>query len=238
MAGATPGPGDHGADAPGTEPAADAPRGGWRMPALVVLVALVAGAGGLVAGSLGTGHGPVPPPVRDLLAATESGRALLLKIDRATEPAGPPGLEVVDVGDPLPALALAMRQPDGTLAERVLAADGRPRLLNYWASWCGPCIEEMPLLDAWAAEQGPNGVEVIGIALDEREAVDAFLQRVPVGYAIAIEASGPRDSSVRLGNTRGVLPFTVMIDADGRVMERHVGIVTPTLLQRWADEAR
>ncbi len=220
-------------------PAEAAARGGgWRTPALVVLVALVAGAGGLVAGSLGTGHGPVPPPVRDLLAASEGGRALLLRIDAATEPAAPPGIEVVGIGDPLPPLTLALRQPDGALVERTLAADGRPRLINYWASWCGPCIEEMPLLDAWAAEQGPNGVEVIGIALDEREAVDAFLARLPVGYPIAIETSGPRDSSVRLGNTRGVLPFSVMIDADGRVMERHVGIVTRDQLQRWADQAR
>ena len=95
--------------------------------------------------------------------------------------------------------------------------------MNLWASWCGPCIEEMPELDRFAREQGEAGVQVLGIALDDADAVRGFLQRVPVDYAIALDAPGPADAGVRLGNPRGVLPYTVLIDADGRLVRHRIG---------------
>ena len=136
------------------------------------------------------------------------------------------------IGDAAPEIAL----PDleGT-PRRLTDWQGRPRLLNFWASWCGPCIEEMPLLDAFAADQGANGVQTIGIALDDIDAVKAFLERVPARYPHLIEAPGRTDSSVKLGNTRAVLPFSVLIDAEGRIQRLRVGSFKDAAdLERWA----
>jgi thiol-disulfide isomerase/thioredoxin len=62
---------------------------------------------------------------------------------------------------------------------------GRPLLVNVWARWCGPCIREMPELDRYARSQAVNGTQVVGIALDDPAAVEAFLQRIPVSYPAA-----------------------------------------------------
>ena len=98
-----------------------------------------------------------------------------------------------------------------------------PVLVDFAASWCGPCIEEMPELDRFARAQGTNGVQVLGIALDDAQAVQAFLERIPVVYPIALDAPGPADAGVRLGNPRGVLPYTVLLSEDGRMVKQRIG---------------
>lgn len=135
------------------------------------------------------------------------------------------------IGRPAPAIALS------GLDGRVRTLDefrGHPVLINFWASWCGPCIEEMPMLDAFAAAQGDNGVQVVGIALDERDAVEAFLESTPVRYPVLIDTVGPADSSVRLGNARSVLPYSVLIDAQGRVAATKTGPFRGDELERFA----
>jgi len=107
-------------------------------------------------------------------------------------------------------------------------------LVNLWASWCGPCIEEMPELDRYAREQGANGVQVLGIALDDAEAVQAFLDRIPVEYHIAIDAAGPADAGVRLGNPRGVLPYTALVSADGLLLKQEIGPFAHGEIDDWA----
>ncbi len=138
----------------------------------------------------------------------------------AEQPA-PAGLAVYREGDAVPAsLVVADLRTGEPIA---LGVPGRVRLVNFWASWCGPCREEMPALDAFAAEQGGNGVEVIGVALDTRPEAEAFLAQVPVRFRLGLEANGPRDASVQLGNARGILPYTVLVGADGRVLRTHYG---------------
>ena len=139
---------------------------------------------------------------------------------------------VARIGDPAPAIRL----PDleGRL-HQITPATGQPQLLNYWASWCAPCLGELPLLDAFAASQAANGTQVTGIALDDPADVRRFLARLPVRYRTVIERESAQDSSVRLGNTRQLLPFSVLIDAEGRVARLRAGAFRDAEdLRRWA----
>ena len=113
-------------------------------------------------------------------------------------------------------------------------APGRPLLVNVWASWCGPCVEEMPELQRFARAQGREGVQVVGLALDTAEGVRGFLDRVPVDYPILLETPGPADASVWLGNTRGLLPYTVLVDAEGRVAKQKLGPFGRGEIEAWA----
>jgi thiol-disulfide isomerase/thioredoxin len=169
-----------------------------------------------------------------LLAGISAGLGWWLGLQReaANVPPLPDGVVVVEPGQPVPAWrlpSLATGQPVPVVVE------GRPRLLNYWASWCGPCREEMPMLDAFAAAEGPNGVEVVGIALEPAADARAFLAQVPVGFPQLQETPGPADSSVRLGNRRGLLPFSALVGADGRLLKVHVGpFASEADIRAWA----
>jgi thiol-disulfide isomerase/thioredoxin len=135
-------------------------------------------------------------------------------------PAAADGTPIARIGDLAPEIALP--DLDGK-PRRLDEFRGRPVLVNFWASWCGPCIEEMPLLDGFAVDQAGNGTQVLGIALDDLDPVRAFLAQIPVRYPNLIEAAGRTDSSVKLGNTRSVLPFSALIDADGRILRLKIG---------------
>jgi thiol-disulfide isomerase/thioredoxin len=100
---------------------------------------------------------------------------------------------------------------------------GQAVLVNDWASWCGPCVTEMSLLSAFAAGQRGDGIQVLGIALDDADAARAFLAARPVAFPTAVEAPTATDSSVQLGNRQGILPYSVLIDAQGRIRARRTG---------------
>jgi thiol-disulfide isomerase/thioredoxin len=117
---------------------------------------------------------------------------------------------------------------------RIAELRGHPAVVNVWASWCGPCIEEMPELQRFAASQGEAGTQVVGIALDDAASVRAFLQRIPVHYPILLDTPGPADAGVRLGNPKGVLPYSVLVSADGRLLKRRIGPFAHGEITRWA----
>jgi thiol-disulfide isomerase/thioredoxin len=111
---------------------------------------------------------------------------------------------------------------------------GRGLVLNFWGTWCPPCVKEMPELDRFARAFGPRGWSVVGLAVDNVKPVQEFLARTPVSYAIGMAGFAGSELARRLGNTQGGLPFTVVFDADGYVAERKLGETHFGELSAWA----
>jgi thiol-disulfide isomerase/thioredoxin len=152
----------------------------------------------------------------------------------AAAPEPPSGVAVATRGKPVP--VISVHDLAGNSVELPAKYAGRPLLVNIWASWCAPCIKEMPELQRFAAHQGDNGVQVVGIALDDADAVAAFLQRVPVSYPILLDTPGPADAGVRLGNPKGVLPYSVLLSADGRLLKQRIGPFVDGEIDAWTGD--
>ncbi|HEY4065938.1 MAG TPA: TlpA disulfide reductase family protein [Burkholderiaceae bacterium] len=110
---------------------------------------------------------------------------------------------------------------------------GQPLLVNFWATWCPPCVGEMPLLDRFYADQRAHGWQVVGLAVDNLEPVRGFLAKRPVGYPIGLAGVEGVGLSRSLGNSAGALPFTIVFDRRGQVAQRKLGTIQPEDLTRW-----
>ena len=115
-------------------------------------------------------------------------------------------------------------------AQRLVQWQGKALLCNFWATWCAPCREEMPMLDAAAHQYRTIGLQVVGIAIDHAANVNQFLEKTPVGYPVLIADAGGVDLMRRLGNSAGGLPFTVLLDRRGRLAGRKLGAYAATEL--------
>lgn len=136
---------------------------------------------------------------------------------RATEPKAP--------ADSAVAAFFGSKLPDAHGAPLDLAAfRGQPVVINFWAPWCGPCVEEMPELSALAQEQQPK-VKFVGIGIDTAANIQTFLGKVPVTYPIAVAGFGGTELGRQFGNDVGGLPFTVILNAQGEIKFRKMGRV-------------
>ncbi len=96
-------------------------------------------------------------------------------------------------------------------------------VLNFWATWCPPCREEMPIFSKLQEEFAQQDVQFIGVAIDDREAVQEFIDSYGIDFTILLGDTEAVALSERLGNRFSALPFTVIVDKGGEIMLRHAG---------------
>ena len=145
----------------------------------------------------------------------------------------PPAAKTEPVADDLALWKLQALTPTGAALD-IAAFRGKPLLLNFWATWCPPCIEELPLLNRFYNQNSAKGWQVLGLAVDQATAVRSFLERRPLDFPTGMAGLGGVDLSKSLGNLSGGLPFTVVIGAKGNVLNRKMGRVTEDELTSWA----
>jgi len=100
---------------------------------------------------------------------------------------------------------------------------GRILLLNFWATWCAPCREEIPMLMELRSEYLPFGIEFVGIAIDMAAKVSDYVRQMRIDYPILLADAGGLDLMRKLGNTVGGLPYTVLLDRRGNPVRRKLG---------------
>lgn len=117
-------------------------------------------------------------------------------------------------------------------AEQTLAGfHGRVLVINYWATWCAPCREEIPLFVRFQREYADKGVQFVGIAVDQADKVRDFGKEFQINYPLLIAGMEAVDLSRQAGNTAGVLPYTLMLDRSGRIAASLVGGISEERLR-------
>jgi thiol-disulfide isomerase/thioredoxin len=144
-----------------------------------------------------------------------------------------------DAGSPAPPAPSGEIRPDLEFrdaqgkAHRLSEWNGKLLLLNFWATWCAPCLKEIPLLVEAQQQHAARGLQIVGIAMDEKEPVLQMAQRLRVGYPIMVGSTEVMSAMDQLGDQLGALPFSVLIAPDGRVLARLSGALTPEELAQW-----
>jgi thiol-disulfide isomerase/thioredoxin len=108
---------------------------------------------------------------------------------------------------------------------------GQLVVVNFWATWCVPCREEIPTLIDIYERYASKGVVIVGISIDAPDKVMLFAQQLGMPYPLLLGDAGTIDLMKRVGNTLGALPYTLVLDRSGAVVDRHLGIVRPAELE-------
>jgi len=119
--------------------------------------------------------------------------------------------------------------PDVTLPDRsgtprsLVSWKGKPLIINFWATWCGPCRQEIPLLNTLRKERAADRLEVIGIAIDEQQAVLKYAKEIGIEYPVLMGEQEGYEAAEKFGVASLVLPFSVFVDSQGRIVTLKVG---------------
>lgn len=128
---------------------------------------------------------------------------------------------------------LQLQQPEGGVLS-LASLRGQPLLVNFWATWCPPCVEELPLLNAFYREQSGKGWQVLGLAVDQPAAVRRFLDKLPLAFPVGMAGLAGTELARSLGNPSGGLPYSVVFDRQGQVTHRKIGKLSAAELAQWA----
>ncbi|MGA3157464.1 MAG: TlpA disulfide reductase family protein [Steroidobacteraceae bacterium] len=181
------------------------------MKNLSVTAAIVIAAVGVAAGFVGY----------KLLPDTHQATARVL-VDRSAAPSSAP--ETSPEAAPVPELVPEIHMPDLQGKQRTLAEfAGQPRIINFWATWCGPCRREIPLLNALQHSHRQEKLQIIGIAVDFEKAVQEYVKKTHIDYPVLIGEDAGLDAAQKFGISDLVLPFSVFVDASNRVVAVKIG---------------
>lgn len=119
--------------------------------------------------------------------------------------------------------------------ESVVVGDtlGKLTLVNFWASWCAPCRQEMPLFEAMYRANSANGFQVIGIAIDSPEKAQAMLDSMDISYPILYAEKTGNQLMETTGNPQGLLPYTLLLDEKGQVIDQVLGTIHEPQIANW-----
>lgn len=122
-------------------------------------------------------------------------------------------------------LANSWQTPDGKTVD-TQKWQGKVLVVNFWASWCPPCVEEMPALDKLQQEFLQQNVLFVGIGIDSPSNIREFLSKTPVSYPIVIGGLEGSNLSKQMGNSQGALPYTIIINAKGKASYSKLGKIS------------
>jgi thiol-disulfide isomerase/thioredoxin len=178
----------------------------------------IAGAAVLVVLGIWTGA-----RVHSIRSAAASHHGIAVSAGEASAP-NPSDLEgalpVSKIPERLPQFSLEDRAGKATSIE---SFGGKSLIINFWATWCAPCRSEIPLLQTLQSEWAARDVTVVGIAIDHRDAVLDFAQRLKIGYPLLIGEQDALDAAAAFGVASPVFPFTVFTDRRGQVVALFIG---------------
>lgn len=132
----------------------------------------------------------------------------------------PPAVQTGQAASPLPDFSF----PDVSGKIRHSAEwQGKIRVINFWATWCPPCIEEIPEFIKMQEQYGDKSVQFIGIAIEEREPVSDYLKSIAINYPILIGDVDATALSQQMGNVINAVPFTVVVNREGQIIHQQPG---------------
>ena len=114
---------------------------------------------------------------------------------------------------------------------------GRVLVVNFWATWCAPCVEEMPALQRAQRDYENRGVTIVGVGIDSPANIREFRSRLGLDLPLLAAGAGGSDLGRALGNRAGALPFTVLVDRQGRIRQRKLGQIRSEELTAWIEAA-
>ncbi len=132
-----------------------------------------------------------------------------------------------------PGVLYATSFPDLTGKSRALGEwQGKIIVLNLWATWCGPCREEIPIMIKVQEKYRDQGVVFLGLAMDDKTPVEKYAKELGINYPVLLDDLASSDFARRLGNKNGLLPYTVIIDRSGKIITTRLGGVDETFLEQ------
>ncbi len=109
-------------------------------------------------------------------------------------------------------------------------------LVNFWATWCAPCREEMPVFNAVFQKHQDKGFGVLGLTIDNPQATEAFIQQLGIVYPILMAEHQGWDLLAKTGNPKNLMPYSFLIDEKGLILEKKLGPLHAEELEAWIDK--